>query len=365
MPIIINLVKRIGLALQKTTQGTGLWHGHRTVLLDGSGFSMPDTPALQNRFGQPGQQSKGCGFPVAHILAAFDAGTGLILDLIVSALRTHDMAHVADIDRQLRPGDLILADRGFCSFVHLALIRQGGMEACLRIHQKQIVSFRSHRRYVAEVGGKPGRGLPTSRWLASLGRQDQLVEWIKPQTPPLWMTLADFTALPISLIVRELRYRVTTPGFRTRRITLVTTLLDAEQYPADELAELYRTRWQVETNLGHLKTTMGLDVLRCQTVDGVLKEAWMFVLVYNLVRLVMLEAARRQGVAPERISFVDALRWLAHASPPQPLPSLIVNPLRPNRIEPRVIKRRMKKYTLMNKPRAQLHQTLIGARHVA
>lgn len=251
------------------------------------------------------------------------------------------------------------------NYPNYPLIRQRGLQACLRIHQKQIVSFRSHRRCVAEVGSKHGRGLPTSRWLAALGGQDQLVEWIKPQTPPKWMTLADFVALPASLIVRELRYRVATPGFRTRRITLVTTLLDAEQYPADELAELYKTRWQVETNLGHLKTTMGLDVLRCQTVDGVLKEVWMYVLVYNLVRMVMLEAARRQGVTHERISFVDALRWLAHASPHQPLPFLMINPLRPNRIEPRVIKRRMKKYTLMNKPRAQLRQALIQSQHVA
>ena len=363
--VITSLVCRVGQILQDTTQGTGLWHGHRTVLLDGSGLSMPDSPLLQRYFGQSGQQKKGCGFPGAHLLAAFDAGTGLIVDLIVSPLRTHDMAHVAEIGRQLRPGDLVLADRGLCSFAHLALIQRGGMEACFRIHQKQIVNFRPHRRSVAEVGRKHGRGRPTSRWLASLGCCDQLVEWTKPPKRPTWMSAAEFAALPASLRVRELRYRVAATGFRTRQITLVTTLLDATRYPAHELAKLYKTRWQVETNLGHLKTTMGLNVLRCRTLEGVLKEVWMFALVYNLVRLVMLEAARRQGVAPGRISFIDALRWLTYASPPCPLPPLIVNPLRPDRVEPRVIKRRMKKYTLMNKPRPELRQRLMASQHAA
>jgi hypothetical protein len=142
-------------------------------------------------------------------------------------------------------------------------------------------------------------------------------------------------------------------------LTLVTTLLDPKAYPAEELARLYGDRWTVELNFRHLKTTMRMDVLHCTTVDGVLKELWMFLFVYNLVRMVMLEAARRQQVPVDRIAFVDALRWLAHASPGTGLPDLIINPLRPGRMEPRVRKRRPKPYPLMRRPRQTLRNDLL------
>jgi hypothetical protein len=140
-----------------------------------------------------------------------------------------------------------------------------------------------------------------------LGFQDQLVEYPKPKARPEWLPAADFALLPETLLLRELRYRVERRGCRTKEVTLVTTLLDAEQYPAEELAELYGQRWQIETNLRHLKQTMKMDILHCETVSGVLKELTVFALVYNLVRAVMCAAAQRQGVAVERISFADAL----------------------------------------------------------
>ncbi len=159
--------------------------------------------------------------------------------------------------------------------------------------------------------------------------------------------------------MRELRYRIDRPGFRVREVTLVTTLVDAEPYPVEALAELYRGRWEIEVNLRHLKTTMKMDVLRCETVAGVSKELLMYALVYNLVRLVMLEASHRQGVAVARISFVDALRWLASAQPGESLPALVVNPDRRDRVEPRVRKRRPKQYPLMKKPRSELRKALL------
>jgi hypothetical protein len=179
------------------------------------------------------------------------------------------------------------------------------------------------------------------------------------------MTAAQYAMLPGELLVRELRYRIGGSGFRVREVTLVTTLLDAEVYPSEELAELYRKRWQVESNLKHLKTTMKMDVLRCETVSGVTKELLMFALTYNLVRLVMLEASRRQGVAVDRISFIDALRWLAEARPGAALPKLVVNRDRAGRMEPRVRKRRPKSYPLMTKPRQELREELLEQRKVA
>jgi hypothetical protein len=167
-----------------------------------------------------------------------------------------------------------------------------------------------------------------------------------------------FEQLPESILVRELRYRIRRRRFRTREVTLTTTLLNAVTYTASELAELYHRRWQIETNLRHLKQTMGMDVLRCKTVEGVMKELLVFTLVYNLVRVVMLEAARRQRIDPDRISFIDALRWLCHARPGERLGQLRINPLRPGRIEPRAVKRRPKEYDLITQPRAELRKRL-------
>ena len=181
------------------------------------------------------------------------------------------------------------------------------MHGVFRLHQRQIVNFRPDRAY-NRPGEKPKKGRPTSCWLQRLGKHDQLVEYFKPKanSRPTWMSAEDYEALPASIRVRELRYRVPRVR-RTREVTLVTTLLDATAYPAKELASLYGQRWNIETNLRHLKQTMKMDVLRCETVQGVLKELTVFALVYNLVRAVMVEASHRQQVPVERLSFADAL----------------------------------------------------------
>jgi hypothetical protein len=346
-------------ALVPDTHTEGLWLGrHRTFLTDGSSFSMPDTPELQAHFGQPGNQKPGCGFPVASMLLMFHAGTGLLLGALAAPLRTHEMAYVEFLHTILQVGDILVADRGFCSFAHLALLMGRGTHAVLRMHQRQIVDFTPNRPYARPKDKAARKGLPRSRWMRQLGVQDQLVEWFKPQQKPRWMTNEKFTALPESLILREIRYRVGRPGFRTDTVTLVTTLLNAELYTVEALADLYKVRWRVEQNLRHLKQTMKMDVLKCMTVDGVLKELTVYAIVYNLVRVVMMEAAARQGVHIERISFVDALRWLCQMKSDD-LPKLVVNPDRPNRFEPRVKKRRPKEYPLMKKPRSALRKRLI------
>lgn len=338
-----------------------LWRGrHRAFFLDGSSFSMPDTPELQDEFGQPGGQAPGCGFPTAHLLVQFDAHHGYLHRIIPSPLRTHDMAHAAFLHKDLRPGDIVGGDRAFCSYAHLALLHQRGLFGLFRAHQRQIISFRPRRRHAGPGRAKPGQaGLPRSRWLKRLGRDDQLVEYVKPVECPDWMDPKDYAALPATLVVRELRVPVRTPGCRVRVLTLVTTLLNPRLYPKRAVARLFALRWGVEVNLKHLKQTLGLDVLRCETRKGVWKELLMFVVVYNLVRRVMTEAARRQRVLPHRISFVDALRWLREARRGEALPPLRVNPARPGRFEPRAKKRRPKPFDLMNQPRAVLREALL------
>ncbi len=323
---------------------------------------MSDVPELQEHFGQPGQQLPGCGFPQAHLLAMFDAATGFLVKALASPLRTHDLSQAAQLHPELSPGDVLAADRGFASYAHSALLFGQGLHAVFRAHQRQLVSFRRDRR----LTGRQPRGTTAtksgSRLIRKLGRFDQLVGYFKPATRPAWMTAEAYAALPESIQVRELRYRTKTPGLRSRIITLVTTLVDGEAYGADELAKLYGRRWEIETNFAHLKTTMGMDVLHCQSVQGVLKELAMFALVYNLARLVMLAAARQQGLPVQRLSFIDALRWLAEACQYEPAIELRTNPLRPLRCEPRVRKRRPKEYPLMKAPGRQLRKLLLTKR---
>jgi hypothetical protein len=329
------------------------WRDRRTWLVDGTGFSMSDEPALQAAFGQPGEQAEGCGFPVGHLLAAFCHRTGMLLDAVVAPLRTHDLTGVRHVHRHLQPGDVLVADRAFCSFAHLALLAAAGCHGVFRMNYKTRVDFTPRRSH-------GGQGQPTSRWFKRLGEGDQLVEWIKPTHRPAWMTAAEYAALPDTLLVRELRYRVARPGFRTKTVTLATTLTDAAADPAAAVVELYGVRWRAETNFRRLKQTMGMDVLRCRTVDGVIKELMVYALAYNLVCAAAEESARRQGVEPSRISFVDALRWFVEGADPATLDRLLVLPLRPGRLEPRVRKRRPKPFPLMTKPRRRLRQDLIN-----
>lgn len=351
-----GLLEKIAATSRDATASGSRWLGHRVWVVDGSSFSMPDEPELQRHFGQPGGQRKGCGFPVAKWLALFDLTTGMLLRSATAPLRSHEMSRSTTISQGLEPGDLVLGDRGFCSYAHLALLVQRELHGVFRVHQKQIVDF-TPGRPGTRGSSKDVPGLPRSRWVLAQGDSDQVVVWFKPKRRPSWMAAEEYEALPGEIVVRELRYRVEVPGYRVREITLVTTLLDAAAYPASALAELYYRRWQVEVNIKHIKTSMNMDVLRCETVEGVLKELAMFALAYNLVRSVMWESARLQGVEPDRIGLVDTVRWLIGVEEGS-LTVLVVNPSRRGRVEPRVVKRRPKQYMRMTKPRSTLRKQL-------
>lgn len=365
LAVLERLLQIVRDRLRVATQDEERWHGHRTFLVDGSSVSMPDTPELQKEFGQPSGQKPGCGFPVMHLLAMFQAATGFLIHVATAPLRTHDMSQVGHIHPELQAGDVLVGDRGFCSFAHLALLAARQAFGVFRVHQKQIVDFHPHRRAASKKHTKENKGRPTSHWRQRLGKHDQLVEYVKPKERPTWMTDEEYAALPTTLLVRELRYTIAIPGRRTRQVTLATTLLDPGQYPAADLADLYGQRWQIELNFRHLKQTLHMDVLRCQTVEGVKKELTMYALVYNLVRLVMLTAAQQQGVPVERVSFVDAVRWLIQAIHGNPALQLRVNPHRPGRVEPRAVKRRPKQYPRLTKPRAVLRKQLLRQRNAA
>jgi Transposase DDE domain len=348
--------------LDREAGAAAQWLGHRTFLVDGSSTIVPDTPQLQKVFKQPSGQKKGCGLPVPKVLGLFDACTGLIVEVMAFALYVHEQSKVRLLHPLLKAGDLLVADRGFCSFVHVALLSARQAWCVFRMHQQQIVNFRPHRKCQRQCAAGDRKGRPTSLWVKRLAKHDQLVKWVKPKDKPGWMAQEQFDALPGELLVRELRYAVNVKGWRSRVVTIATTLTDPQRYPKQAIAELYGMRWRVETHWGELKTTLNMRRIKCKTEAGVRKELAVYALVHNLVHVVMMQAALLQEVKVQRISFVDALRWLCSAEPGEPMPELVVNPARPGRLEPRVIKNRESPYTKMTKPRNVLRRKLVLGR---
>ena len=295
--------------------GVGLWRGLRAFLVDGSSTITPDTPDLQEAFGQPDGQKPGCGFPVPKLLALFDAFTGMVVEMLGFPLYTHEQSKVWMLHPLLGAGDLLVGDRGFCSFVHLAMLQARGVHACFRCHQRQIVDFRPRRKSRDRLAPKDKTGQPSSQFIRRLGKHDQIVGWKRPPKAPDWMTPQQWAALPELLEVRELRYTLSSNGQRTHTVTIATTLLDETLYPKAEVARLYGMRWHVETRFSELKTTLKMRKLKSKSPEGVMKELAIYCLVYNMVRAVTTAAGLRQKVEPERISFIDALRWLLLAEP--------------------------------------------------
>ena len=369
LAVLQSLLRQSSQAMRGTAAaGEGLWCGLRPYLVDGSSTIAPDTPDSQKAFGQPQGCKKGCGFPVPKVLGLFDAFTGLVVEALSFPLYTHEQSKVWQLHPWLKVGDLLVGDRGFCSFVHLAMLSVRGVHGLFRIHQKQIVDFRPHRKHRRKYpkGRKvTGRPIPRSRFVKRLGKHDQVVEWFKPASRPKWMTAEQYDALPASLRVRELRCQLSAKGQRTQCLTIATTLLDPEAYPKEKVLEMYGVRWTVETHFAQLKTTLKMRKVKARLAQGVRKELAVYCLIYNLVQVVMLEASRRQGVTPDRISFLDTVRWLLSAEPGEALPDLVINPRRPDRHEPRVVKDREDTYPKMTRPRAELRKALKTPRKAA
>jgi hypothetical protein len=320
-------------------------------LVDGTTASMPDTPENQERWPQPKSQKPGCGFPLLKLVGLFCLASGALLRAVHSSLAHHEAVLARLLWPLLSLGDILLADRGFCSFFDLHALRQRGVDALLRLHQRRAGDFRHGRR---------------------LGKNDRLVVWTKPaQRSKVW-SQEDFDALPATLTLRLLRYRIAVPGFRTEEVILITTLLDAQAYPLEALAELYFQRWGVELHFREIKTLLGMDVLRCLSPKMIEKELAMHRIAYNLVRALMQRAAICHHVRLERLSFkgtLDSLEHFAnaiHACTGKPrkqarlleqlLAAIALDslPYRPFRSEPRARKRRQKNYHLLTKPRHQM-----------
>lgn len=337
-----------GVVRHLDAQETARFPGRRVRVVDGSSCSMPDTAANQDRYPQPSGQTPGCGFPVMRFVALFSLATGALLASASGPLSEHERTLWRQLWDVLAREDIVLADRGFCSFAEYCLLLQRGVDCVMRLHACR---------------GKGG-----VRKIKRLAKGDWLVEWVKTTVRPKWMEKAHWDKLPKTLRVRHVTISVAIPGFRTKSLTVATTLLDATAYPAEALADLYRRRWHIELFLRDIKITMGMDVLRCKTPALVQKEFTMHLIAYNLVRSLMLEAATRQDKDPARLSLAGAVaairQWaptfMVFHSPAKRRDQFdaflrcLANdtvPHRPNRVEPRARKRRPKNYPLLNKPR--------------
>jgi DDE family transposase len=299
-------------------------HARRILIADGSNYSMPGTPELSAHFDLAPGTRPGVGYPMGKLMGLLDAATGLFISLLALPLFEHDSRSLVRLHSMLTDGDILLADRAFCSYAHLAMLQARRVLAVMRLHQRR--KDKTH------------------------GRQ----RWQKPDKPPGWMQEAQWALLPQFIDVRIVGYTIEHRGFRTRHVLAATTLMDEVIWPDQKIAELYGHRWNIETCFDHLKTTMKMNVLRCQSVLGVMKELAMYLAVYNLVRLAMLKAAAAQHVDVWRISFIDALRQVAaRMIGLRGVAKLIVNPRREGRSQLRVIRRRLKEYDLLNKPRRQ------------
>jgi hypothetical protein len=333
-------------AEQRAGEG-GRLAGRPVKVVDSTTVRLPDTRANQKRYPQSPYQKPGCGFPLLKLLALFSLSSGAIETVTMDDHFHHDLRLSRRLWDGLNPGDILLGDRLFGEYPTQASLPLRGVDVVARLSFRRKIDFRKAKR---------------------LARHDALFVWTKAKPCPPYLTTAQWAETPAAITVRVLRFRVTSPGCRSRWITLVTTLLDHQQYPREDLAALYARRWRLELCFRDLKTQMGMGELRCQTPPMAGKEALAYLVAHNLVRCVMAEAVAHYQVELERVSFqgtVDALRQYTQAigqarsrkTRRELWEDLLLNlardlvPLRPGRREPRALKQRPKHFPVLTRPR--------------
>ena len=335
---------------------TERWKGRRVVVVDGTGLSMPDTAENQAIWPQTRGQKPGCSFPQASVCACFCLHTGALLSHRMGSRKSHELPLLRQQHDQFKPGDIFLGDKGFCSYFDVDQFQQLGVDSVISVGVRKPVEIASA--------------------LAVLAHNDLLIQWPKPK----WNKTAsyskeDWQALPEKLTLRQIKVVVDNPGFRVQSFYIVTTLTDAQTYSAADIADLYYQRWDVELFFRDIKTTMGMDILRCRTPEMVRKEILMHLIVYNSIRLLMLNAAKQANESQRRISFKASVQALRQWEPMlnradleaherkrlmillhEAIAATIVLS-RPGRSEPRCLKRRKKNFQSMTSPRHEMWVT--------
>jgi hypothetical protein len=355
--LLARLVRQTGANLEAKHLAKALWHGLRLRVADGTGISMPDTPENQAAYPQPSSQAPGCGFPVLRLVVIFSLFTGALLEYAMGSLHSSEMALFRSLLDQLTSGDLLVADRYYGVFAVIAGLQKRHVQVVFRVAASRTTDFRRGKR---------------------LGKNDHWVMWARPSVRPCNLSEEEYAQLPAEQELREVRGHIHVPGWRTREVVLVTTLLDPVKYPRQELLDLYALRWQCELRLRDLKVALQMDVLRTRTPAMVRKELLAHLLAYNLIRSLMWTAGQQHKIAPLRLSFKGAMQHIrifapllaatsasARAELLKLLLSLLaqeVVPARPNRVEPRRKKRRPKNYGWLQKPRGLCKRLLVLGR---
>ena len=341
--------------LEQQADPEWLWKGRHAKLVDGFTFTMPDTPANQAEYPQQPSQKTGIGFPIARACVILSLATACVTDLAIgpySGKETGETALLREMFESLAKGDVLVADRFYCSFMMIALLLGHHVDVCARIHQRRLVDFRRGRR---------------------LGKYDHLIEWHKPARPE-WMDEETYATIPATLLLREIRFNVIEKGRRVETLTVVTTLIDPDVYTKEDIASLYGFRWNSELDIRSVKQSLGLDHVSCKSPKMVRKELWTTLLAYNLIRTTSAAAALLHDKQPRQISFTGTCQYVLATWESFPTGAGIDIPTycrsllaeiatcvvgnRPGRIEPRVLKRRRHRYPLMRKPRAELKAKL-------
>ena len=352
-----RLTYHVGEQLEAQAEPDWLWHGRHVQLIDGTCLSAPDTPANQAAYPQSTQQAPGLGFPMIRLVVVLTFATAALVGAAYGPCQgplTSELALLRELRERFRKGDLAVADRHYCSYWQIAELQRGGVDAAFRLHQQRHADFRRGQR---------------------LGRHDHIVNWPKPPRPD-WMDGVTYDAMPAELRLREVRVVIATPGVRTRVLTVATTLLDGDIYPREDIEDLYHQRWHVELDIRNIKQTLNMEILSCQTPEMLAKELWVHLLGYNLVRQTLAEAARAAGVEPRQLSFagavqtLEAFRWLLQCSAGAAF-AWACRVLyvavgthrvgdRPDRVEPRRVKRRVQLYPLLRQPREEARAALLA-----
>ena len=351
----------LGARLEQQAAEHWLWQGRRVKVLDGTTVTAPDTEANQCEFPQRDHLPPGGGFPLVRLVVLFGLASAACLDARLGPYLgkgSGETTLARPLLQQLQPGEVLLADRIFATYWILAGVLATGADAVLRLH--------AHRQ-------RDG-GTRASRLERRLGEQDNLIVWLKPRRPE-WMDEQTYSTMPQQLQLRIVWRRIEVPGFRTQEVTLVTTLRDESEYPAEQLLLLYRRRWEAELHLRSLKQTMKMEHLSCKSAEMLRKEVWAHLLGYNLTRQAQVQAALDQGRLPWHLSFAgtrdllremrEQLTWSEQGHRAEVLRALwvavgqrkIVE--RPNRVEPRRVRRGPKAYPRLRQPRQQARQQLI------
>lgn len=345
LDMVAQLTRSIGQRLCEQTPKDWLWKGRAVRLVDGTTVTMPDTKSNQQRFPQSSGQQPGLGFPICRLVGITCLSTGMVLNAAMgpcSGKGSNEQSLLRSIQDTVKAGEIVMGDAYFATYFFIADMQARGADIVMEQHgsRKQSTDFRK---------GK------------NIGKRDHLIQLIKPKKRPAWMTEEHYAEAPETMTVRE---------FKVGEKILVTTLINPSDYSKDDLKSFYKQRWHIELDIRNIKETLGMSILSCKSPDMASKEIWIYLLAYNLIRLMMAQSALLSDLMPRQLSFKHSLQlWCGYLQigvifDDEQFYNLFMLMSekrvgnRPGRIEPRAVKRRPKPFPLLTKLRSEAREDI-------